>query len=266
VNKFGELVKCSVVKTITQRNQQDISHHRLLLIQNNKMTSKNKYYFRSRIKEAKFRRLVRCFALDYTATKAALLTRISVRSVNTIYLKIRQRLSENEGSSPQNKIIDNWNLEQALSKINAIDPQATDNKTPLLGMYGIMNHHDAVYTTTLPVQASFAIQALESGNTAVTEEVIQLLELSDYDALIAIYPGMRVKLHLLISPEESAPNELEKFDTESFWTFTKLRLAKFNGVPIQTFFLHLKETEFRFNHRHNNIYEELLKMLRTNPL
>lgn len=237
-----------------------------MLIQNNKMTSKNKYYFRSRIKEAKFRRLIRCFALDYTATRAALLTRISVRSVNTIYLKIRQRLSENEGSVLQNKIIDNWSLEQALSKMNAIDSQVIDNKTSLLGIYGIINHHDTVSVVTLPIHADIAIKALESGNATVTKEVIQLLGLDDYGALIAIYPGMQVKLHLLTSAEENAPNESEEFDTQSFWAFTKLRLAKFNGIPIQTFFLHLKETEFRFNHRHDNIYDELLKMLRTDPL
>ncbi|MFZ1852847.1 MAG: hypothetical protein WAU15_11645 [Nitrosomonas sp.] len=230
------------------------------------MTSKNKYYFRSRIKEAKFRRLIRCFALDYTATKAALLTRISVRSVNTIYLKIRQRLSENEGNPHQNKIIDNWDHEQALSKLSAIDPQTANNNTPLLGIYGIINHDNVIHTKTLPMHANFAIKALETGNTIVTKEVIQLLKLSDYDALIAIYPGMQMKLHLLALPEKNTLDKFKKCNTESFWGFTKLRLAKFNGIPIQTFFLHLKETEFRFNHCHDNIYDELLKMLRTNPL
>lgn len=230
------------------------------------MTSKNKYYFRSRIKEAKFRRLIRCFALDYTATKAALLTRISVRSVNTIYLKIRQRLSENEGNSHPNKIIDNSDHEQALSKLNTIDLQTANNNTPLLGIYGIINHDNTIYTRTLPTHANFAIKALETGNTLVTKEVIQLLKLSNYDALIAIYPGMQMKLYLLALPEKNTLDEFKKCNTESFWDFTKQRLAKFNGIPIQTFFLHLKETEFRFNHCHDNIYDELLKMLRTNPL
>jgi len=36
---------------------------------------------------------------------------------------------------------------------------------------------------------------------------------------------------------------------ESFWSYAKRRLVKFNGVPKQTFLLHLKECEFRFNHR-----------------
>ena len=31
-------------------------------------------------------------------------------------------------------------------------------------------------------------------------------------------------------------------------------------------YLHLKECEFRFNNRHNNLYLLLLKMVRNNPL
>lgn len=55
------------------------------------MIVKNRYYRRSRISEAKFRQLVRWFALDFTATSTAELIGLSVRSVNTIYLKIRGR-------------------------------------------------------------------------------------------------------------------------------------------------------------------------------
>jgi transposase-like protein len=53
---------------------------------------------------------------------------------------------------------------------------------------------------------------------------------------------------------------------ESFWSYAKRRLTKFNGVPRHTFYLHLKETEFRFNRRRDNLYQELLKLLRTNPI
>ena len=52
------------------------------------------YYSRSKITEAKFRQLVRCFALNFTATINDELIGNLVRSVNTIYLKIRQRLAE----------------------------------------------------------------------------------------------------------------------------------------------------------------------------
>ncbi|STZ51194.1 putative insertion element transposase [Neisseria dentiae] len=53
---------------------------------------------------------------------------------------------------------------------------------------------------------------------------------------------------------------------ESFWGYAKNRLVKFNGVSKQTFYLHLKKTEFRFNHRHDDLYKVLLKILRNQPL
>ena len=50
------------------------------------------------------------------------------------------------------------------------------------------------------------------------------------------------------------------------WIYAKRRLVKFNGVPKQTFYLHLNKSEFRFNHRRENIYKTLLKLLRDIPL
>jgi transposase len=52
------------------------------------MARSNRYFRFSKLSEAKFRHLVRCFALDLTATQTALLTGISVRSVNAIFLRI----------------------------------------------------------------------------------------------------------------------------------------------------------------------------------
>jgi transposase len=45
----------------------------------------NKYYRHSKISEARFRHLVRCFVLDLTATQSAAVSCISIRSVNTIF-------------------------------------------------------------------------------------------------------------------------------------------------------------------------------------
>ena len=53
---------------------------------------------------------------------------------------------------------------------------------------------------------------------------------------------------------------------EGFWGMAKVRLAQFKGLPKHTFHLHLKETEWRYNHRHANKYRCLLQYLRKNPL
>ncbi len=38
---------------------------------------------------------------------------------------------------------------------------------------------------------------------------------------------------------------------ESFWSWSKDRLQKFKGISRETYPLHIKECEFRFNHRHD---------------
>uniref|UniRef100_E6QI99 Transposase n=1 Tax=mine drainage metagenome TaxID=410659 RepID=E6QI99_9ZZZZ len=43
-------------------------------------------------------------------------------------------------------------------------------------------------------------------------------------------------------------------------------MLKFNGIAKHTFYLHLKETEFRFNHRQDNLYKTLLSFFRNHPL
>ena len=57
------------------------------------MQPANRYYKCSKISEAKFRYLLRLFALDLTASDAARLTGLSVRAVNAVYLRLRHRLA-----------------------------------------------------------------------------------------------------------------------------------------------------------------------------
>ncbi|MBN9888691.1 transposase, partial [Salipiger abyssi] len=53
---------------------------------------------------------------------------------------------------------------------------------------------------------------------------------------------------------------------ESFWSYAKRRHQKFNGLRKTSFPVFLKETEFRFNTRDQNLYKLLLRSCRINPL
>jgi hypothetical protein len=55
-------------------------------------------------------------------------------------------------------------------------------------------------------------------------------------------------------------------DVDAFWGLTKHRLAKFKGLNRNTVYLHLKECEFRYNHRNEDLYEVLLNLLKTHTL
>ena len=49
---------------------------------------------------------------------------------------------------------------------------------------------------------------------------------------------------------------------ENFWGIVKMCLAKFRELSKSIFHLHLKECEFRFNHRGQNLYKLLLKIIK----
>ena len=92
------------------------------------MNAKNWYYRCSRISEKKFRQLLRCFAMDLTATVTATLVGISVRSINSIYLKPRSqtllRVNSNRRSKVRLKLMSRT-LVLAVSEVSvAVAPMA----------------------------------------------------------------------------------------------------------------------------------------------
>ena len=68
------------------------------------------------------------------------------------------------------------------------------------------------------------------------------------------------------SKDEFANGTVHINGIEGFWGLAKVRLAKLKGLPRHTFHLHLKETEWRFDHRKADKYKTLLRYLRQNPL
>ena len=54
--------------------------------------------------------------------------------------------------------------------------------------------------------------------------------------------------HYLVHPhkDEFVRGKSHVNGIKSFWSFAKRRIAQFNGLSDETFYLHLKECEFRF--------------------
>ena len=85
-----------------------------------------------------------------------------------------------------------------------------------------------------------------------------------YDGLVDL--GYKKHFRVRHGEHEFAKVRCHINGIESFWSFAKTRLAKFHGVRGPHFILHLKECEFRFNHRTDDLYATLLKLLRIWPL
>ena len=112
------------------------------------MVNKNRYYRRSKISEAKFRQLVRCFSLDFTAMSAAELTGLTVRSVNSIYLKMRARIAEScELESPLQGAVEVDESYFGAHRVRGKRGRGAYGKTIV---FGLLKRQGKVYTEIVP--------------------------------------------------------------------------------------------------------------------
>ena len=225
------------------------------------MTDKNRYFSHSKISEAKFRQLVRHFALDLTAMESAALTGLSVRSTNSIYLRIRRRIAAwCREQSPLSGELEADESYFGPRRVRGKRGRGAGGKTIV---FGLLKRGDQVYTEIVPNASRPILQAIIRGK-ADPGSVIHTDGWPGYDGLVDL--GFDKHFRVNHGNNEFVAGSKHVNGIESFWSFAKRRLAKFNGIAKHTFPLHLKESEFRFNHRHDDLYATLLKLLRDNPL
>lgn len=221
----------------------------------------NKYYKRSKISEAKFRHLIKCFSLDLTATEAAELTRISLRSVTVIFDKLRTKIARwCEQDGPIEGTIEVDESYFGPQRIPGKRGRGAGGKTIV---FGIFKRQGKVYTEVVPDTKKKTLQAIIRGKIS-TSSRIHSDGWRSYDGLVDV--GYDKHHRIKHGEDEFARGSRHINGIESFWSFAKRRLAQFNGVLKQKFYYYLKETEFRFNHRNKNLYKVLLQQLREDPL
>jgi transposase len=221
----------------------------------------NKYYRSAKISEAKFRQILRCFDEDLTASSTARLTGVSVRSVNSIFLKLRRRMAELCDAEPLlNGTVEVDESYFGPHRIKGKRGRGAGGKTIV---FGILKRGDRVWTQILPDAKKRTLQRVIRGKVSL-DSIIHTDGWVGYDGLVDV--GYAKHLRVRHGENEFANRSNHINGIESFWSFAKHRLAQFKGVPRHTFYLHLKESEFRFNHRNQNLYKLLLRILREDPL
>ena len=225
------------------------------------MIGKNRYYRRAKISEAKFRQLLRLFALDLTASDAARLCGLSVRSTNDIYQRIRLRLAQHcAARSPFAGELEADESYFGPRRVRGKRGRGAGSKTIV---FGLLKRDDCVYTEIVPDASKATLQAISRGKVD-PNSIIHTEGWRGYDGLVDI--GLAKHFRVNHGNNEFVRGANHVNGIESFWSFAKHRLAQFHGIRKDKFALHLKETEFRFNHRHHDLYKALLQLLRQNPL
>jgi transposase-like protein len=211
------------------------------------------------------REIIRCFCEDLTATQTAKICKLSRNSINIIYNKIRLRIYEFQIKSfPINPEKEEFEVDESYfgpRRIKGKRGRGAGAKTIVFGLY---KRGGEVYTEIVSDCRTATLSAIIRGKADI-ESVIYSDGWRGYDGLV----DLGYEKHFRVNHSE---NEFSKGNgnhingIESFWGYAKHRLIKFKGIRKDKFEIFLKETEFRFNNRHYDIYKILLKWLRSNPI
>ena len=225
------------------------------------MQLSNRYYKCSKISETKFRYWLRLFALDLTASDAARLTGLSVRSVNDVYLRLRRRLQTwCPVPAELNGAVELDESYFGPRRVRGKRGRGASGKTIVFGLF---KRGGQVYTEIVPDCSKKTLQAIIRGKIDVAA-MVNTDGWRGYDGLVDV--GFDRHFRVRHGRDEFVQGASHINGIESFWSFAKARLHPFKDVPKHTFLLHLKESEFRFNHRYEDLYKRLLKLLRQQPL
>ena len=222
---------------------------------------KNKYEKGTRISERKYRSILKLFSEDIPALNVSRLIGINYRSVHRLYTLWRFRIAylALEEMRPLSGEIEVDESYFGPSRIRGKRGRGAGRKIPVLGLH---KRGDRVFVSVVKNCSQAELMPILKG---------RILDQSDvYTDGWKAYDGVLMKgfQHHRIHHHQ---NEFARGNNhingiESFWSYAKFRLAKLRGIRRDFFFLHLKECEWRFNHRRDNIYQLLLAHFRKNPL
>lgn len=198
--------------------------------------------------------IIKLFELELSTRKIAKQVSISYPTVlKAVDLIRRSIVTESKGD--RDLIKGEVEMDEAYfgGKRKGKSGRGTGHKIPV---FGILERQGIVQVEVLPnVSAqsllNLTVKKVRRGSIVYTDKF------RGYDALMFCgYRHLRIDHEKVFSSGKVYINGLE-----GFWSYAKERLIKHHGVSIQKFPLYLKEMEFRYNHRNQNIFEILTQNL-----
>jgi transposase len=205
----------------------------------------------SRLSKQKRKKILECFAADLSATQAATIVSVNRNTVNLWYRSFREQILMQVESSPTKKLSGEIELDESYfggprKRLHAKDRRkrgrGAENKVPV---FGVLKRDGKVYTQIIKNASKQEIMPIVR-QIVRKKSMIYTDKWKSYDGLV--FDGYK---HKRINHSKTYSNRKGTHvnGIENFWSFAKRRLAKFNGVSRVTFLLHLKECEFRYNHK-----------------
>jgi transposase len=219
---------------------------------------KRRYLKYVKILNKKFELILRCFALDSTATYTAKFIGLNRKTVNRIYQLLRLSIFKTVTNLDWLESKGEFELDESYfgaTRVRGKRGRGANGKTIV---FGLLKRNGLVYTQIITKADRNELLPIIQGKI-LEGSTVYTDGWRSYNSLVTLgYKHHRI-YH---SKDEFARGKNHVNGIESFWAYSKHRLSKFKGFKKTLFYLHLKESEWRFNNRHTPI-DEQIKVLKT---
>ena len=213
----------------------------------------------SRFKDAK---IIDCFCIDIDATKTAQVLGFNRKTINRYYLVFR-RLIHDQQRAEKEQFVGVVEVDESFFGPTRLrgrpGPRKRGRGTLKQPVFGIYERNGRVYTELITDCSAHTLQAIIRGKVS-PESVIHSDGWKGYDGLVDVGYDKHFRIN---KSKHFASKGVHINGIEAFWSFTKRRLTKFNGVK-KNFELHLKECEWRYNKPTGQLVKELRTLITKN--
>jgi transposase len=224
------------------------------MIQSTKLTSYN------------IKKIMKCFCIDIDATKTAKLIGINRNTINRFYIIFRRAIYYDR-ITHITKII-GATVEFDESYFGARRKRGFHGKlkrgrgTQKKPVFGIFKRNGEVYTEMIPDCKKKTLIPIIQGKVDVSC-IVNADGWRSYDGLVDVGYDKVFRVNhsanqFALKGQDGATITVNGI--ESFWSFTKRRLSKFNGYSVN-FDLHLKECEWRWSKSQTQLIDQLTKIV-----
>ena len=223
--------------------------------------AKNQYAKRARISEGKFREIIRLFAVDLDATQIAKITGLNRNTINRYLKEIRMRIAEY--CEQQSPFFGEVEVDESFFGARRVRGKRGRGASGKTIVFGLFQRNGNVYTEIVPDCSKATLQGVIRGRVGL-DAIIYSDGWRGYNGLVDVGYGKHFRVDH--DQDQFGCGKIHINGIEGFWGFAKTRLTRARGMSKSTFYLHLKECEFRFNHRGQNLYKVIMKIIRKKPL
>lgn len=213
----------------------------------------------SKLSRHKLLKIVDCFCVDIEATKAAYLLRINRNTINRYYNLFRRLILAHQMAEME-KFVGVVEVDESFFGPTRVrgrpGPRKRGRGTTKQPVFGIYERQGRVYTELVNDCSAKSLQKIIRGRIS-PESVIHSDGWRGYDGLVDVGFDRHFRIN---KSKHFASESVHINGIEAFWSFTKRRLAKFNGVK-KNFVLHLKECEWRYGKSTTQLRQELWQMI-----